>query len=257
MPFNSSHWTFIEAVVWIATRDRGCVDALDMVTRSSFMGLLGNPSNKSVSVSALQVRNARAILLDALGASKLGSTGIVMAEAARKEIPADAWANIQLGESRQFNKTFFQHKLAIVTEASIDARLVVGGVDLKVWKDVRIGRSDVLSTWPSDQQDGQAPADISPASSMPENAELSPDQQNEKWHLIFQQWAEKQKAAGYIITQSAAIEAMRKAIGDRAAGLSDRVIIAWTKALPGSWTARPGQKAGISKSADQRGRSAP
>ena len=242
MPFDSPYWTLAEAIVWIATRDKGRVDTLDMISRNSLMRLYTPNKAGAVILLAKEEDKAQAKLFDALGAAKISSSGVVPAESARNEIPSAAWANIRLSESQRFNRAFAGHKVRVVNEATIDARLVVGDEVLREWKDVRVSRATVLGEWPQDKRTaGSSPTEAD----LQEKERLSrAEQQQAGWQSIFQGWAHEQNVAGVIITQGAAIGAMRQRIGDRAIGLSDRMIIGWTRELTPSWTAQRGQRKG-------------
>ena len=157
MPFDSPHWTLVESIVWIATRDERRVDALTLIGRNSLM-LLYTDEMGSATLSGKEGRKARTELINALGASKFVATGIVLAAAApaRKEIPSFDWPNIRLSETRHFNRMAWEWNMRMVDEAYIIAELKIAGQIVRAWRDVRVSRTAVLSEWPRAERTVQA-----------------------------------------------------------------------------------------------------
>ncbi len=162
MPFDSPHWTLVESIVWIATRDERRVDALTLIGRNSLM-LLYTDMEGSAKLSGKEGRKARTELINALGVSKFVATGIVLAEAARTEIPSFDWPNIRLSESRHFNSVAWEFNRRVVDEAYIVAQQKIAGQIIREWRDVRVSRTAVLGEWPRAERTVQtlsADADI-------------------------------------------------------------------------------------------------
>jgi hypothetical protein len=110
--------------------------------------LLFTDKEGSPNLSGEEGRKARTELINALSAPRFVATGIVLAEAARKEIPSFDWPNIRLSESRHFNSVAWACKLRMVDEAYIVAELKHAGQTIREWRDVRVSRTAVLSEWP-------------------------------------------------------------------------------------------------------------
>jgi hypothetical protein len=162
MPFDSPHWTLVESIVWIATRDERRVDALTLIGRNSLI-LLYTDMEGSAKLSGKEGRKARTELINALGVSKFVATGIVLAEAARTEIPSFDWPNIRLSESRHFNSVAWEFNRRVVDEAYIVAQQKIAGQIIREWRDVRVSRTAVLGEWPRAERTVQtlsADADI-------------------------------------------------------------------------------------------------
>jgi hypothetical protein len=125
--------------------------------------LLYTDKEGSAKLSGKEGRKARTELINVLGVSKFIATGIVLAEAARKDIPSFDWPNIRLSESRHFSSVAREFNMRVVDEAYIVAQLKIAGQTIREWRDVRVSRTAVLSEWPRAERTVQtlsADADI-------------------------------------------------------------------------------------------------